>query len=321
MFFTRFCQILSAALITALPVWAQDNNTGGGENAGDGSDVSNVSNASGADSGISDTAIGIPEKWQLNFQNAATPVKQNLHEFHTLLLWIIFGIVGFVTLMLLYTVWRFSAKRNPEPSKRTHNVTIEILWTVIPVMILMVIAWKSFPLMYYMDRTTDPDLTVKVVGYQWYWGYEYPDHDIDFIAYMIPDEEIQPGQQRLLETDKRLILPTDRNIKFLITGADVIHSWAMPSFGIKTDAIPGRLNETWARIDQPGVYYGQCSEICGVGHAYMPIAVQAVPPKIFDLWIDQSDGDYMELSDVDVTAELPTPSDDEDSDISTPEAS
>jgi cytochrome c oxidase subunit 2 len=287
----RFCQFLFASLMAALPAMAEDGR---------------------ANSTISDTAIGLPEKWQLNFQDAATPVKQNLHEFHTLLLWITGGIVGFVTLLLLYTIWRFSAKRNPEPSKRTHNVAIEILWTVIPVLILMVIAWKSFPLMYYMDRTTDPELTVKVVGYQWYWGYEYPDHDLDFIAYMIPDEEIEEGQQRLLETDKRLILPTDRNIKFIITSADVIHSWAMPSFGIKTDAIPGRLNETWARIDEPGVYYGQCSEICGVGHAFMPIAVQAVPPKVFDLWIHQSDGDYIELAKVDLTAELPDKSEGDD---------
>lgn len=231
---------------------------------------------------------GYPSSWQLNLQAPVSSLKERMTDFHDLLLYIIFGISIFVIALIIYTVIRFREKANPEPSKTTHNVLLEIIWTIIPVGILVVIAIPSFQLLFYQQKMPEFDMSLKVTGYQWYWGYEYPDHDgISFMSYMIPDEEIDEskGQKRLLDTTNPVVLPVGKNIQLLITAADVLHAWTVPSFGVKKDAIPGHLNETWVRIDKPGTYYGQCSEICGTGHAYMPIMIKAVTEEEFNEWL------------------------------------
>jgi len=231
---------------------------------------------------------GYASSWQLNMQESASSIKVRMTDFHDMLLYIIFGISIFVILLIFYTMYRFREKANPVPSQRTHNVLLEIIWTIIPVGILIVIAIPSFQLLFYKQKLPDFDMSLKITGYQWYWGYEYPDHDgINFLSYMIADENIDEakGQRRLLDTDYPVVLPVGQNIQLLITAADVLHAWAIPAFGIKRDAIPGHLNETWVRIDKPGIYYGQCSEICGSGHAYMPIMIKAVPEEEFNAWV------------------------------------
>jgi cytochrome c oxidase subunit 2 len=232
---------------------------------------------------------GQPVDWQMNFQEAATPVAERLHNFHHFLLFIISGISIFVLGLLLYVMLRFNSKVNPVPSATTHNVLLEIIWTVVPVVILIVIAVPSFKLLYYADRTDKPEMTLKVTGYQWYWGYEYPDNGgISFNANMIPADKIDTNTQvKLLSTDNPVVLPVDTNIQILVTGQDVIHSFAVPSFGIKTDAVPGRTNETWVRITKPGTYYGQCDQLCGTNHAFMPIEVIAVSKEDFAAWVNK----------------------------------
>jgi len=228
---------------------------------------------------------GAPKMWQMNFQKAASPVMERLSEFHDILLVMCVSIVGLVFFLIGYVIIRFNKKANPVPSATTHNVMIEIIWTIIPVFILIAIAIPSFKLLFFMEKEPGTDLTIKVVGHQWYWKYQYPDNgNFEFDSYMIKDEDLKPGQLRLLDVDNRIVLPINKNVKVLITGGDVIHSWAVPSLGIKTDAVPGRVNETWLRITDPGVYYGQCSEICGVGHGFMPIAIEAVTQDKFDEW-------------------------------------
>lgn len=231
---------------------------------------------------------GQPQDWQMNFQEAATPVAERLHSFHHFLLFIISGICIFVLALLLYVMIRFNSKTNPVPSATTHNVLLEIIWTVVPVVILIVIAVPSFKLLYYADRTDKPEMTLKVTGYQWYWGYEYPDNGgISFNSNMIPSDKIDASKEqvKLLSTDNPVILPIDTNIQILVTGQDVIHSFAMPSFGVKTDAVPGRTNETWVRITKPGTYYGQCDQLCGTNHGFMPIEVVAVGKEDFAKWV------------------------------------
>lgn len=224
--------------------------------------------------------------WQITFQEAASPVMQELASFHNFLLYIICSIVVLVFGLLIYVCIRFHRKNNPVPSTNAHNTTIEIIWTVIPIFILIAIAIPSFRILYFMEQDKDPDMTIKVVGHQWYWSYEYPDHkNIGFDSYMIKDEDIQPGQLRLLSVDNNLVVPVGANVKVLVTSGDVIHSWAVPSLGVKMDAIPGRTNETWFKVLKPGMYYGQCSELCGVGHGFMPIAIEAVSKENFELWL------------------------------------
>ena len=237
-----------------------------------------------------------PRDWQIGMQPAASPVADQLHDFHTLLMVIITAICIFVVGLLAFVMWRFSARRNPTPSKTSHNTLIEVVWTIVPVVILLVIAVPSFRLLYYMDRTPDPEMTLIVYGYQWYWGYEYPDQQVpEYSSYMIPDDEIGPGQVRLLSVDNPVVLPVDTDVQILITAGDVLHSWAVPAFGVKMDAVPGRMNETWVRIDEEGTYYGQCSEICGTGHAFMPVEIQAVSREAFDDWVmDQVAGRELE---------------------------
>lgn len=221
-------------------------------------------------------------------QPAATSSAQRIQDFHDMLFVIITGIVVFVFLLLAFVVVRFNAKANPVPSKVTHHVGLEILWTILPVVILIVIAVPSFKLLYQNDKIAKPDMTLKITGNQWYWHYEYLDHgNIAFDSYMLKDNELKDGQPRLLSVDNPVVLPIDTNIAILVTAGDkdVIHSWAMPQFGIKIDAVPMRTNETWFRIEKAGVYYGQCSEICGKDHAFMPIEIHAVSKEEFEAWV------------------------------------
>jgi len=222
----------------------------------------------------------------MGFQEAATPVMEQITQFHEMLLIIIFAIGIFVTLLLFFVIFRFRESANPNPSKTSHNTLIEVVWTLIPVIILVVIAVPSFKLLFYMDRTNDAEMTLKVVGHQWYWSYVYPDHDnIEFDSYMVKEADLKPGQLRLLDVDNPVVIPVDTNVRILVTSADVLHSWAVPAFGVKQDTIPGRLRETWVRVTKPGKYYGQCSELCGTGHGFMSIVVKAVSKEEFKEWV------------------------------------
>jgi len=209
-----------------------------------------------------------------------------IHNFHNGLVVIITLITIFVLMLLLYASWRFREKRNPTPSTTTHNTVVEVLWTVIPIMILIGIAIPSFRLLFFADRTTNADMTLKIVGNQWYWSYEYPDYgNFTFDANLIPDGQLKSGQKRLMDTDNPVVLPVGKKVRLLMTARDVLHSWAVSSLGVKLDNVPGRTNETWVQIDTPGTYYGFCSELCGAGHAFMPIMVKAVSPADFDKWV------------------------------------
>ncbi|HAY49867.1 MULTISPECIES: cytochrome c oxidase subunit II [Thalassospira] len=235
-------------------------------------------------------AVGQPEPWQLGLQEPVSPVAVEGHEFFILLTWLMTIITVIVLLLLLYVLFRFSAKRNPVPSKTTHHTLLEVVWTVVPVLILLVIAIPSFRLLYFADRVEDADLTLKIIGKQWYWTYEYPDNgNFTFDSLMIDEETaVAEGKNRLLDVDNPVVLPVDQNIRLIMTSDDVIHNWAMPSLFIKLDAVPGRLNETWTRIpaEYAGTtFYGQCSELCGVNHAYMPIAVKAVTMEEYEAWV------------------------------------
>ncbi len=228
--------------------------------------------------------------WQMYYQEPVTPVMEMLYDFHLMLLYIEGGIVVLVAALLIYVIFRFRASKSKTPSKTAHNTLLEIIWTTIPVLILVFIAFPSFRLLYMMDVTPKADLTIKAIGSQWYWTYEYPDQDIKFDSNMIPDDELKPGQLRLLEVDHRVIVPTNTNVRLITTSSDVIHSWAVPAFGVKRDSVPGRLNETWFNVKKEGVYYGQCSELCGVKHGFMPIVVEAVPQEKFEAWIASHKG-------------------------------
>jgi cytochrome c oxidase subunit 2 len=232
-----------------------------------------------------------PLPWQHTYQPAATPVMEQVEELHRFLMLMMSGVVAVVLGLLAYVCLRFNAKANPTPATFTHNVTIEIIWTLIPVIMLIIIAIPSFRTLHYAEKIPTADLTVKVVGNQWYWSYAYPDHgNFGFDSYMIEDDKLQAGQRRLLEVDNRIVIPAGKTVRFLITAADVLHSFAVPAFGIKTDAVPGKVNETWVKVDKPGVYYGQCSELCGVNHGYMPIAVEVVSEAEFEAWVQTHGG-------------------------------
>jgi len=227
-----------------------------------------------------------PKPWQFGFQPSATEVMDRLSAFHDVLLVIITLIAVFVLGLLVYVMWRFNQQRNPAPSRTSHNTVIEMLWTVVPVLILISIAIPSFKLMYYMDRVPNPEMTVKVTGHQWYWSYEYPDQGgLAFDSNIVPEDQLKAGQKRLLDVDNPLVVPADTIIRVQVTGTDVIHSWFVPSFGVQEYAIVGRLNESWMKIDHPGTYYGQCNQICGVNHAFMPIKVEAMPKDAFQRWL------------------------------------
>jgi cytochrome c oxidase subunit 2 len=226
-------------------------------------------------------------------QEAHSPVMERIHDFNNLLLVIQVAIVLLVLGVLGYVIIRFNAKRNPVPSKNTHNTLLEILWTAVPIVILVIIAIPSMKLLYYSDKTQNYDMTLKVTGHQWYWSYAYPDQgDFTFDSILVPKEDLKEGQLRLLTVDNRVVLPVDTDIQVLITSDDVIHDWAVPSLGMKVDATPGRVNERWVRIDQEGTYYGMCSELCGVNHGFMPIEVEAVSKEAFAEWVKKAKEEF-----------------------------
>lgn len=226
------------------------------------------------------------QPWQLGFQDAVTPVMRAINDFHNFLMVIIVVVTLFVVGLLAYCIIRFRAKANPVPSTTAHNTLIEVLWTVIPVLILVVIAVPSYKLLYLQRDIPKADMTIKAIGNQWYWTYEYPDHgNFSFDSLMVDEKDLKPGQPRLLAVDNNIVVPVGKTVRVIVTATDVIHDWAMPAFGVKIDAVPGRLNETWFRVEKPGIYYGQCSELCGIKHAFMPIAVRAVSEKEFAVWI------------------------------------
>ncbi len=233
-----------------------------------------------------ETLANQPRDWQLGFQEAASETMRDIVNFHDkLLLPIIVAISVFVLFLMAYACIRFRASRNPNPSTRTHNVAVEVLWTLIPCLILIVIAVPSFKTLYSQDRIPKADVTIKAVGYQWYWGYEYPDENIIFDSYMLEDKDLKEGQPRLLAVDNVVVVPVNKVVKVLITANDVLHAWALPSFGVKRDAVPGRINETWFKAEREGTFYGQCSELCGIKHAFMPIEVRVVSEDEYQEWL------------------------------------
>ena len=230
-----------------------------------------------------------PKQWQLGFQDSASQSMTEIVSFHNnILLPIIIAISVFVLFLMIYTCIRFRASKNPNPSKTTHNVAVEVLWTLIPCLILIVMAVPSFKILYNQYTIPKADVTVKAVGYQWYWGYEYPDENIIFESYMIKEDELKENQPRLLTVDNEVVVPVNKVVKVLITANDVLHAWALPSFGVKRDAVPGRINETWFKAEKVGTYYGQCSELCGIQHAFMPITVRVVTDEEYAIWLAEA---------------------------------
>jgi len=240
--------------------------------------------------------IGQPRPWGLGFQPSVTPIKDQMHDFHNLLLVIITAISLFVLALLVYVMLRYRASANQNPSKTTHNTLVEIVWTTVPVLILVVIAVPSFRLLYASDRIPEAEITIKATGLQWYWNYEYEHPELgafQFDSFILSEEEAaEAGLPRLLAVDQEIVVPTDTTVRVVVTAGDVLHAFAVPAFGVKIDAVPGRLNETWFNVNTPGIYFGQCSELCGTGHAYMPIQVRAVPREEYDAWLDEMAEQY-----------------------------
>jgi cytochrome c oxidase subunit 2 len=235
--------------------------------------------------------VGQPSPWQFGLQQSVTPVMDFIIWFHDYLLWWISGITAFVLILLIIVMVRFNARANPVPSRTTHNTLIEILWTVVPIVILVFIAIPSFKLLFLQIRDIPPiDVTVKATGKQWYWTYSYPDHGkFEFDSLLVRDQaQLKPDQPRLLGVDNEMVVPVNKVVRVLTTGAEVIHAFAVPSFGIKIDSIPGRINETWFKATREGIYYGQCSELCGKDHAFMPIAVRVVSEQAFAAWVEEA---------------------------------
>lgn len=232
--------------------------------------------------------VGNAFPWQLNFQPAQSPVMEQLAWLHEVLLIIITVITVVVLLLLAYACIRFREKRNPVPSKTTHNVLVEVVWTVLPILILVGIAIPSLRAHYFIDNETtiaNPDLTVKAVGHQWYWSYEYPDAAIGFDSNIKKDSELLTGEPRLLAVDNPIVVPVGKIVRLQLTGADVIHAFATPALGVKMDAVPGKLNETWFKAKKEGIYYGQCSELCGKLHGFMPIQINVVSEAAYEAWL------------------------------------
>jgi cytochrome c oxidase subunit 2 len=241
--------------------------------------------------GAAEAAIGAPEPGGLDFQPAATEIMRDIQSFHNFLLPIVVAISLLVLALLLWVAVRYNRRANPTPKKFTHNVLVEVIWTVAPVLILVAIAWRSFPLIYEQERIPEAELTLKVTGNSWFWSYEYPDLGVAIASNMLPEEEaLAQGRPRLLATTEPLVVPVDTTIRVLVTSNDVIHSFAVPAFGIKEDAIQGRVNDTWFNVDREGTFYGQCSELCGVNHAYMPIEIRAVGRAEFEQWVAAQGG-------------------------------
>ena len=239
-----------------------------------------------AGTGTAALALGQPTPWALGLQDAASPVMADIHWFHNVLLVIIIAITAFVLILLLTVMLRFNAQANPRPTRTTHNALIEVIWTIVPVMILLAIAVPSFRLLFVQLDLPKPDLTVKATGKQWYWSYNYPDNgNFEFDSLIVDEKDLKPGQPRLLSVDNEMVVPVNKVVHVLVTGADVIHSFTVPSFGIKIDAVPGRLNDTWFKATSEGLFHGQCSELCGKDHAFMPITVRVVSEAEFANWV------------------------------------
>jgi cytochrome c oxidase subunit II len=234
------------------------------------------------------SAPGQPSAWALGLQEAASPVMTDITWFHNFLLVLITAITVFVLALLVIVMIRFNARANPNPSRTTHNALIEVIWTIVPVIILLSIAVPSFRLLFLQLDPPKADLTVKATGKQWYWSYNYPDNgNFEFDSLLVEDKDLKPGQPRLLTVDNEMVVPVNKVVHVLVTGADVIHSFAVPSFGIKIDAVPGRLNDTWFKATSEGRFHGQCSELCGKDHAFMPITVHVVNDAEFADWVAQ----------------------------------
>jgi cytochrome c oxidase subunit 2 len=230
-------------------------------------------------------ALAQPLPWEIGLQPAATPVMANIHAFHDAMLVLMALISGFVLLLLIYVVVRFNANANAVPTRTTHNTLVEVVWTVVPVLILIAIAIPSFRLLYFQRDIPKADMTLKITGNQWNWTYDYPDNGaINLTAFVKQRADLKEGEPYLLTADTAAVVPLNKTVRIIVTASDVIHSWAMPAFGVKIDAIPGRLNEDWFKAEKPGTYYGQCSELCGKDHAFMPIMVQVVPEADFTAW-------------------------------------
>nr|YP_011017662.1 cytochrome c oxidase subunit 2 [Centroceras gasparrinii]WQF69485.1 cytochrome c oxidase subunit 2 [Centroceras gasparrinii] len=240
---------------------------------------------------FSNVFSNVAESWQLGFQDPATPIMEGIINLHHDLMFFICVVSVFVSWMLVRTLWHFNKVQNKSPSSLAHGTLIEIIWTLTPALILIIIAIPSFSLLYAMDEIISPTITIKTIGHQWYWSYEYSDYQSDegepilFESYMIPEEDLQLGQFRLLEVDNNMVIPVNTHVRIIVSAADVLHSWAIPSLGIKCDAIPGRLNQTSIFIKREGIYYGQCSEICGINHGFMPIVIEAVKLPNYVSWI------------------------------------
>ena len=243
-------------------------------------------------SGAALAGLGQPSPWQLGLQQSGTEIMERITSFHDLLLTIITVITLFVLVLLVLVIVRFNARTNPVPSKTTHNTLLEVAWTLVPVMILVAIAVPSFKLLFFQTVLPPGDITVKAIGKQWYWSYNYPDSKFEFDSLMLQEKDRKPDQPRLLAVDNEMVVPVNKVIRVQVIGSDVIHAFAVPSFGVKIDAIPGRLNETWFKATKEGMYYGQCAELCGKDHAYMPIAVRVVSDKDYAAWIDAAKKKY-----------------------------
>ena len=230
-----------------------------------------------------------PKEWQLGFQKSASETMSDIVWFHDyMLLPVITAITVFVLFLIAYACIRFRASKNKEASTTSHNTFIEVIWTLVPCLILIVLAVPSFKVLYSQDEIPKADVTIKAIGYQWYWGYEYPDENIIFDSYMIEEKDLKEGQPRLLSVDNEVYVPVNKVVKVMITANDVLHAWALPSFGVKRDAVPGRINETWFKADRVGTFYGQCSELCGIKHAFMPITVNVVSQEEYNQWLEKA---------------------------------
>ncbi|MEZ5722421.1 MAG: cytochrome c oxidase subunit II [Paracoccaceae bacterium] len=242
--------------------------------------------------------IGKPEPRGMSFQPAATDIAVATYALDNFLLWIIVAIAGFVALLILWVIVRYNGRANPNPKSFTHNSVVEVAWTLIPVVILVVIGAKSLPVLYKQQEIPEGDVVIKVTGYQWYWGYEYVDHEFGFDSFLLPREELAANGYSddlyLLATDTAVVVPTGKKVVMQVTGSDVIHSWTIPAFGVKQDAVPGRLAQLWFTVEpgKEGIYFGQCSELCGKDHAYMPITVKAVTQEAYDAWLVQAVEEY-----------------------------
>ena len=253
------------------------------------------------------TVVGAAVDWQTGLQAPASPSMHMLNDFHVVLMYVITGICVVVIALLIYVCVRFRRGRNPTPSTTSHNTPLEIIWTAVPTLIIVLLAVQSMKTLYFVGTVKDAEMTLKVTGSQWYWEYQYPDNGVEFIANMLSDAEVEelneraqkyakgdkePRAYRLLETDNIVVLPVDTTVRVQLTAADVIHNWAVPALGVKIDTVPGRLNETWLRIEKEGYYFGQCSELCGQGHAFMPISIKAVSKDEYKEWILEQGGTF-----------------------------